>query len=73
MITPTFLKSFQIIRILRVFRVLRGLRLIKIVHGLDKLLQTLSWSLPALSNVFILMIIMFLPEINKLLTINLYI
>jgi hypothetical protein len=59
MITPTFLKSFQIIRILRVFRVLRGLRLIKIVHGLDKLLQTLSWSLPALSNVFILMIIMF--------------
>ena len=56
-INSSFLKSFQVIRVLRVLRVLRILRLVKVIKGLDKLIQTLTWSLPSLTNVFFLMII----------------
>ena len=54
-----FLQIFQVFRILKVLRVLRVFRLIKIVKGLDKVLDTLSWSLSALANVFILMFIIY--------------
>ena len=55
----TFLKSFQIIRVLRVLRITRALRLIKSLKGLEQLIQTLSWSLSALANVLLLMLIFF--------------
>jgi hypothetical protein len=54
-----FLKKFQITKILRVLRVLRILRLVKVVKGLNKIIQTLAWSLPALTDVFLLMILVF--------------
>ena len=54
-----FLQIFQVFRILKVLRVLRVFRLIKIVKGLDKVIETLSWSLSALANVFILMVIIY--------------
>ena len=54
-----FLKKYQINKILKVLRVLRVFRLIKIVKGLDKVIETLSWSLSALANVFILMVIIY--------------
>ena len=54
-----FLQTFQVIRLLKVLRVLRIFRLIKIVKGLDKIIETLSWSLSALSNVFLLMVIIY--------------
>jgi hypothetical protein len=55
----SFLKSFQIIRVLRVLRITRALRLIKSLKGLEQLIQTLSWSLSALANVLLLMLIFF--------------
>ena len=54
-----FLQTFQVVRILKVTRILRIFRLIKIIKGLDKVLETLSWSLSALANVLILMIILY--------------
>ena len=54
-----FLQKFQIIKILKVLRVLRILRLVKVVKGLNKIIQTLTWSLPALTDVFILMMLVF--------------
>ena len=59
LVNNKFLQTFQIFRILKVLRVLRIFRLIKIVKGLDKILETLSWSLSALANVFILMAIIY--------------
>ena len=58
-IDKQFLQTFQVIRLLKVLRVLRIFRLIKIVKGLDKIIETLSWSLSALANVFILMVIIY--------------
>ena len=58
-INQIFLKKFQIVKILRVLRVLRVLRLVKVVKGLNKIIQTLTWSLSALADVFILMILIF--------------
>ena len=40
-------------------RITRVLRLIKSLKGLEKLIQTLSWSLTALVNVLLLMLIFF--------------
>ena len=54
-----FLQTFQVVRILKVTRILRIFRLIKIIKGLDKVLETLSWSLSALINVLLLMIILY--------------
>ena len=54
-----FLQVFQLFRFFKVLRTLRVLRLIKIVKGLTKVIETLSWSLSALANVFILMVIIF--------------
>ena len=54
-----FLKSFQILRLLKVSRVLKILRLTKVMKGLHKIIQTLAWSLSALADVFILMILIF--------------
>ena len=59
LVNNKFLQTFQIFRILKALRVLRIFRLIKIVKGLDKILETLSWSLSALANVFILMAIIY--------------
>jgi hypothetical protein len=42
-----------------VLRVTRVLRLVKSLKGLEKLIQTLSWSIGALQNVILLMIIIF--------------
>lgn len=50
-----FLKSFQIFRILRVLRVTRVLRLFKTLKGLEKILQTIYWSMQALGNVLLLL------------------
>lgn len=50
-----FLKSFQIFRILRVLRVTRVLRLFKTLKGLEKILQTIYWSMKALGNVLLLL------------------
>jgi hypothetical protein len=54
-----FLKSFQIIRVLRVLRVTRVLRLVRSLKGLAKLIQTLKFSIGALANIFILMMLLF--------------
>ena len=40
-------------------RVTRVLRLVKSLKGLEKLIQTLTWSIGALANVFLLMLIIF--------------
>ena len=54
-----FLEIFQLFRLLKVLRVLRIIRLIKIVKGLGKIIETLRWSFSALTNVFILMVIIY--------------
>ena len=76
-IDSSFLRTFQLIRVLRVLRVSRALRLIKALRGLEKLIQTLQWSISALSNVLFLTIVIYgtiallgcyLYQGNKLLT-----
>ena len=59
-ISNLFLKSFQIIKVLRVLRVARLLRLFRSMKSLKKLLQTLTWSVSALSNVFMLMFLFYI-------------
>ena len=58
-IDASFLKTFQIIRVLKVLTVSRVLRLVKALIGLEKLIQTLQWSISALINVLSLTIIIF--------------
>ena len=58
-IDSSFLKTFQLVRVLKVLRVSRVLRLIKALRGLEKLIQTLQWSISALSNVLLLTIIIY--------------
>ena len=58
-IDSSFLRTFQLVRVLKVLRVSRVLRLIKALKGLEKLLQTLYWSFSALSHVLLLTVIIF--------------